>query len=46
METHPIFGRVLKFGPFEVDFRTGELRKRGVRIGLQEQPFRILSALV
>src|SRR5580692_7684444 len=33
------------FGVFEVDMRAGELRKRGVRIKLQEQPFQILSLL-
>ena len=38
-------GRVV-FRPFEVDFRTGELRKNGVRIRLQAQPFRILEMLV
>jgi DNA-binding winged helix-turn-helix (wHTH) protein/tetratricopeptide (TPR) repeat protein len=34
------------FGVFEVDLRSGELRKRGVRIKLQEQPFQILSLLI
>src|ERR1700732_661746 len=34
------------FGVFEVDLRAAELRKRGVRIKLQEQPFRILSLLL
>lgn len=34
------------FGVFEVDFRSAELRKRGVRIKLQEQPFQILSLLL
>src|SRR5258706_12408549 len=35
-----------RFGIFEVDLRAAELRKRGVRIKLQEQPFRILSLLL
>src|SRR3981081_49733 len=35
-----------RFGVFEVDLRAAELRKRGVRIKLQEQPFRILSLLL
>src|SRR5262249_16051273 len=35
-----------RFGIFEVDLRTGELRKRGVRIRLQEQPFQVLAALL
>jgi TolB-like protein len=46
METPPPPGHVLRFGPFEVDRRTGELRKRGIRLSLQEQPFRILTALL
>src|SRR5881275_624262 len=29
----------LRFGVFEVDLRAGELRKHGVRLRLQEQPF-------
>ena len=36
----------LRFGVFEIDFDAGELRKRGVRIGLQDQPFRVLCLLV
>src|ERR1700746_1396584 len=38
--------RVLRFGTFEVDLRSGELRKQGVRIKLQEQPFHILTVLL
>jgi eukaryotic-like serine/threonine-protein kinase len=34
------------FGVFEVDLRAAELRKHGVRIKLQEQPFQILSLLL
>jgi DNA-binding winged helix-turn-helix (wHTH) protein/tetratricopeptide (TPR) repeat protein/TolB-like protein len=34
------------FGVFEVDERAAELRKRGVRIKLQEQPFQILCFLL
>jgi DNA-binding winged helix-turn-helix (wHTH) protein/tetratricopeptide (TPR) repeat protein len=34
------------FGVFEVDLRAAELRKHGVRIKLQEQPFQILSVLL
>jgi DNA-binding winged helix-turn-helix (wHTH) protein/tetratricopeptide (TPR) repeat protein len=39
-------GETRGFGVFEVDLRSGELRKRGVRIKLQEQPFQILSLLL
>ena len=36
----------LRFGAFEIDLRTGELRKQGARIKLQEQPFRVLTVLL
>jgi DNA-binding winged helix-turn-helix (wHTH) protein/dipeptidyl aminopeptidase/acylaminoacyl peptidase len=38
--------RVFRFGSFELSAREGELRKSGVRIKLQEQPFRVLVELV
>jgi cholera toxin transcriptional activator len=38
--------RLLRFGVFEVDLGTGELRKKGARVRLQEQPFQVLSALL
>jgi DNA-binding winged helix-turn-helix (wHTH) protein len=38
--------RLVRFGVFEVDVRTGELRKNGVQIRLQEQPFQVLAALL
>jgi TolB-like protein len=38
--------RVVRFGGFEADLRSGELRKDGTRIRLQEQPFQILQALL
>jgi DNA-binding winged helix-turn-helix (wHTH) protein/tetratricopeptide (TPR) repeat protein/TolB-like protein len=38
--------RTRGFGIFEVDLRAAELRKHGVRIKLQEQPFQILSLLL
>src|SRR5258706_11308810 len=37
---------ILRFGTFEVDVRAGELRKQGVRIKLQEQPFHVLTILL
>jgi DNA-binding winged helix-turn-helix (wHTH) protein/predicted Zn-dependent protease len=37
---------VLRFGVFEVDVRSGELRKQGVRIKLQDQPFHVLTVLL
>ena len=38
--------RALRFGPFEADFRTGELRKNGLKLRLQEKPFQVLVALL
>jgi len=38
--------RVVRFGPFEVNFATGELRKKGMRMALQPQPFEVLSMLL
>ena len=38
--------RIFQFGSFELSEREGELRKNGVRIKLQEQPFRVLLELV
>ena len=37
---------ILRFGVFEVDVRAGELRKQGVRVKLQEQPFHVLTILL
>ena len=38
--------RVLRFGVFELDRLSGELRRDGLRVRLQEQPLRILEALL
>src|ERR1051325_10204853 len=38
--------QVLRFGVFEANLATGELRKNGVKIRLQEQPFQILVFLL
>ena len=37
---------ILRFSTFEVDVRAGEVRKQGVRIKLQEQPFHVLTVLL
>ena len=37
---------ILRFGVFEVDPDSGELRKRGFRIRLREQPLRLLLTLI
>src|SRR3984893_7589872 len=36
----------LRFGVFELDLRAGELRKHGLRVRLQEQPFQVLVMLL
>src|SRR5215469_6837159 len=46
MEASPQPARTLRFGVFELDPRVAELRKHGVRVRLQEQPFQILSLLL
>jgi TolB-like protein/DNA-binding winged helix-turn-helix (wHTH) protein/Tfp pilus assembly protein PilF len=38
--------RRLVFGPYEADLHSGELRKHGVRIRLQSQPFQLLAMLL
>ena len=38
--------QVVRFGVFEVDLRSGELRKQGLKIKLQEQPFQVLVTLL
>src|ERR1700689_3115920 len=36
----------IRFGAFEVDLRSGELHKHGIRIKLQDQPFQVLVLLL
>src|SRR5438046_2664964 len=36
---------IARFDAFELDTRAGELRREGVRIKLQDQPFRLLAFL-
>jgi TolB-like protein len=38
--------QTIHFSTFELDVRAGELRKQGLKIKLQEQPFRILEMLL
>lgn len=38
--------RIFRFGVYEADAESGELRKSGIRIRLQEQPFRVLVLLL
>lgn len=39
-------GRLIRFGTFELDVPSGELRKGGTRLNLQEQPLQFLLALL
>src|SRR5579863_8146809 len=36
----------IRFGIFEVDLQAGELRRRGLKVKLQQQPFQILAMLL
>ena len=38
--------RFMRFGVFEVDLHSAELRKRGIRLNLQSQPFLLLVTLL
>lgn len=38
--------RIARFGVFELDLNAGELRKRGVKLRLQDQPFQVLALLL
>jgi TolB-like protein/DNA-binding winged helix-turn-helix (wHTH) protein/Tfp pilus assembly protein PilF len=38
--------RLIRFGEFEADLRAGLLRRRGLRVRLQEKPFQILAFLL
>lgn len=37
---------VIRFGIFEVDLRAGQLRRKGLKVRLQEQPFQVLAMLL
>jgi TolB-like protein/DNA-binding winged helix-turn-helix (wHTH) protein/Tfp pilus assembly protein PilF len=46
MKRSAIPANSVRFGVYEFDLRSGELRKHGIRIKLQEQPCQILSILL
>jgi TolB-like protein len=46
MHDFHLSSQTIRFGAFEVDLRERELRKQGVKIKLQEQPFQILAMLL
>ena len=38
--------RIIRFGVSEIDLQTGELRKNGLKVKLQDQPFQVLAMLL
>ena len=42
----PARTRTVRFGAFEADLKSGELRKHGLKIKLQDQPFQLLVLLL
>lgn len=48
METEPRSPSVpvVRFGAFEADLRAGELRRDGLKVRVQDQPFRLLKVLL
>ena len=38
--------RLVRFGIYEVNLRAGELRKNGLKLKIQEQPFKVLAMLL
>jgi TolB-like protein/DNA-binding winged helix-turn-helix (wHTH) protein/tetratricopeptide (TPR) repeat protein len=46
MQTTGPIDAILQFGVFQLDLKAGELHKAGVRVKLQDQPFRVLAVLV
>src|SRR6202047_50277 len=37
---------IVRFGRFEVNLQSGELRQQGQKVKLQEQPFQVLATLL
>ncbi|HET7108522.1 MAG TPA: DPP IV N-terminal domain-containing protein [Candidatus Acidoferrum sp.] len=46
MTTSPQLPSVVRFGAYEADLNSGELRKSGIRLKLQDRPFQILAILL
>ena len=46
MQNSHLSSQTIRFGAFELDLRARELRKQGVKIKLQEQPFQVLAMLL
>jgi DNA-binding winged helix-turn-helix (wHTH) protein/tetratricopeptide (TPR) repeat protein len=46
MESAQVSPAVVRFGVFEADLRAGELRRNGVKVRIQDLPFRALAVLL
>src|SRR5712692_1688053 len=46
MEAPTPFADMVRFGTFQLDLKARELHKAGVKVKLQDQPFRVLALLV
>ena len=46
MERMPALKEGFRFGVFEVDLEGGELRKSGLKVPIQDQPFQVLTLLL
>lgn len=46
MKAEPASGTRVRFGTFEVDLRTGELHRDGLKVKIQELPFQVLVLLL
>ena len=44
--TQPPAGKIARFGLYELDVTSGELRRDGIRVPLQDQPVRLLAFLL
>ncbi len=46
MGSAPVTPHPIRFGVFEADLRAGELRRNGVKVRLQDLPFRVLALML
>jgi TolB-like protein/DNA-binding winged helix-turn-helix (wHTH) protein/cytochrome c-type biogenesis protein CcmH/NrfG len=46
MQTQSPIAEIVRFGIFQLDLKARELHKAGVKVKLQDQPFRVLALLV
>jgi len=46
LTTSPQLPSVVRFGAYEADLLSGELRKSGIRLKIQDRPFQILAILL